>query len=113
MLAPNPERYPKLLIDTYEAAVVEEIDMKQVREILGLLTFENAKVVISGKDVLHNQAFDNPLSDMQKETYMKTKFRVYEKPVLPEIVDSLNFHIPKKNPLIPENFGIFSQIKLK
>lgn len=44
---------------------------------------------------------------------MKTKFQLYEKPILPEVVEPLNFQVPKKNPLIPDNFEIFSKQVLK
>ena len=46
------------------------------------MTYENAKIVISGKDVLDSEIFDadTSTSAVKKEQYMKTKYRNYAKP---------------------------------
>ena len=77
-----PERYPKLLIDTYEETIIEKIDMKQVVEIFDHLTYDNSKVMISGKRVLERPEFEG--TDV-KEKWMKTKYRLINKPALPSI----------------------------
>lgn len=43
----TPERNPKLLMDTYSDTVVETINLPEIIDILDILKFENAKVVLS------------------------------------------------------------------
>jgi secreted Zn-dependent insulinase-like peptidase len=46
-------RPEKLLVDTYGDAIVEEIDYSVIKEVLKHLSdFKNAKVVLSGKNIL-------------------------------------------------------------
>ena len=102
------KRPHKLLIDTYSEAIVEEYSLDQILEVMNYLKFEKAKVIISGQNVLDKHLFGKPLSAVMKETYMKTKYQLFQKPILG--LDSKNmFKLPHPNPLIPENFNIFGQ----
>lgn len=77
------------------------------------LTFANAKVILSARNVVNNNQIQlEPLSEILEEKYMKTKFQLFEKPELP-IIDTIAFKLPEKNNLIPGNFEIFSQEKKK
>lgn len=48
------------------------------------VTYDNAKIVISGKDILSSDIFDTDTaqSDVVKEQYMKTKYQNFPKPLL-------------------------------
>ena len=77
------------------------------------MTYENAKIVISGKDVLDSEILDGDTSTsaVTKEKYMKTKYRNYLKPA-PVESEKVEFQLPGKNPLIPESYEIYSKVKL-
>jgi secreted Zn-dependent insulinase-like peptidase len=77
------------------------------------LTFANAKVILSARNVVNNNQIQlEPLSEILEEKYMKTKFQLFEKPKL-STIDNIAFKLPEKNNLIPSNFEIFSQEKKK
>lgn len=80
--------------------------MEEILELLGMLSFDNAKVVISGKNVIDSGIFSKPTGEAQKEKYMGTKFRNFAKPRLE--IEAVELVIPRQNPLIPTNFEIFS-----
>jgi secreted Zn-dependent insulinase-like peptidase len=54
----------KLIIDTYSDAIVELMDFDWINKILNMLTFENAKVIISAKSALtkHIDILGQPMS---------------------------------------------------
>lgn len=70
------ERPEHLLLESYNEDIVEYVDLKQIKHILSLLTFENAKLVISAKNLLQNSEcfFGEPLGQPLKEKWMKTKY---------------------------------------
>lgn len=70
----HTERPEKLLTDTYSEAIVENYSIAQVCDILGELRFENAKIVISGKEILSRGIFNHPVSALMKDAYMKTSY---------------------------------------
>lgn len=44
----------KIMKDTYPDSCVEEIEMPPLKRLLDNLTVEKSKVVISGKNIIHN-----------------------------------------------------------
>jgi hypothetical protein len=58
VLGEYPERYEKLLIDTYEETIYSDYDMEEIVSILEYFTYDNAKILISGKGVLESDVFD-------------------------------------------------------
>ena len=57
LLGRCPERYKKLLMDTYEETLFENIDLDQIQGLLDYITYENAKIMISGKNILESDLF--------------------------------------------------------
>ena len=49
------ERYEYLLMDTYEDTYVEKVEMGEVVELMEMLTYENAKVIMSSKGLLESE----------------------------------------------------------
>ena len=76
LLGLTPERYSHLLLDTYEETIYESYDLAEIISLLEQVNFENAKIVISGKDLLESEIIEKEsvLSDVLKEKYMKTKY---------------------------------------
>ena len=76
LLGRTPERYSNLLQDTYEETIYESYDLAEIISLLEQVNFENAKIVISGKDLLESEILEKEsvLSDVLKEKYMKTKY---------------------------------------
>jgi len=44
----------KIVKDVYPDTCVEEIDMKWVKAFLSYLNLDNAKIIMSGKDLIHH-----------------------------------------------------------
>ena len=76
MVLSSPERYNMLLLDTYSEAYIERVDIPEIADILKSFTMQNAKVIMSGKNLLN----DFEEGDTLKEQYMKTKYKVIQKP---------------------------------
>ena len=79
LLGLYPERYPRLLVDTYEETLIENVDMKELDSILEMINYHNAKVMISGKKVLESDLFKTNSKEI-KEQWMKTKYKLVTKP---------------------------------
>jgi secreted Zn-dependent insulinase-like peptidase len=45
----------KILKDTYPDSCLEELDMKLVKNLLNLMTVERSKIVINGKNLIHDE----------------------------------------------------------
>jgi secreted Zn-dependent insulinase-like peptidase len=61
VLGNHPDRYPKLLIDTYEDTIVEDINMPEVLDLMSQLTYSNAKVILSSKNLLKGGLLDSEI----------------------------------------------------
>lgn len=107
LLGRYPERYNKLLIDTYEETLFENVDIEEVVSLMDKITYQNAKIMISGKYVLESDLFKKGSKEI-KEQWMKTKYKTVPKPSALEI-ELPQFSLPQKNPLIPESFEIYAQ----
>ena len=79
LLGLYPERYPRLIVDTYEETLIENVDMKELDTILEHINYHNAKVMISGKMVLESDMFKTDSKEI-KEQWMKTKYKLVTKP---------------------------------
>ena len=66
------------------------------------MTYQNAKVLISGKKVLESELFKSDSKEV-KEQWMKTKYKLIAKPDAKDF-ESPVFSLPNKNPLIPDSF---------
>ena len=83
-LSRHPERMPKLIKDSYIEAIVDHYDMESIRHILGQITFNNSKIVLSGQNIISDGKVNLTVaSDILVEKYMKTKYQLFEKPELP------------------------------
>ena len=71
--------------ETYCPDLIKTIDADDLREYAALLTYEKAKIVLAGKEVLSNEAvitsLGTPLSEIKKDHWFHSKHRIYRKPV--------------------------------
>ena len=84
LLGNETERYSHIILDTYEEAFYGSYDLTEIVSLLEEVTYDNAKIVISGKDILSSDIFDpeTAQSEVVKEQYMKTKYQKFPKPLL-------------------------------
>ena len=70
-----------ILEETYGEILVDNIDKDNLIEMAGILTYEAAKVILMGNDILSSETFVNLtlLKDEDKENYFGSKFKIYEK----------------------------------
>ena len=63
---------------------INHIDEDNLREYAALQTFDAAKVVLCGKDILTRddiiQKLGEPLTEVKKDYWFKTSYRIYSKP---------------------------------
>ena len=112
-LGQETQRYSKLLKDTYSESVVENINLPEIIQILGDLTYENAKIIISSKKILKEGAFpDLQDNEILQEKWMKTKYFKYEKRPINQESEKIAFQLPKQNILIPDCFDILAKEKV-
>ena len=75
----------KIIKSVYAGHYYEEVDMQDITEMLGQLTYERAKVSLQGNDLLSqiDEKTTKPISEQKKEPRFGSKYRVYEKPPNP------------------------------
>ena len=61
--------------ETYQETPVEKIDYTEILTILEIMKLKNAKLFLSGKNIIKNET-------KRVEKYMKTKYSVFQKPNL-------------------------------
>ena len=70
--------------EAFSPELVRTIDESDLREYAALLSFENAKIILCGKELLAQDAiietFGNPISPIKKDQWFKTSHRLYAKP---------------------------------
>ena len=75
----------QLLKRTYKPELIEHIDAEDLRDYAALITYEKAKIIIGGKDLLSKEAIvgvlGEPLTPIQKDHWFKTSYRLYQKPL--------------------------------
>ena len=55
----------KILMDTYPDTCIEEVDMELLKGLLDSLTLEKSKIVISGKNLIHNEELFGHATDFE------------------------------------------------
>lgn len=105
----NLERFEKLLLDTYEDVIIENSGLDQVIDFMDHITYENAKIVFSGDEILEEKLKYKPLGPSKKEEYMNTKYRRFQKPKLDskQGCEKGKLELPTTNPMIPDDFRIY------
>ena len=61
--------------ETYQETPVEKIDYTEILAILEIMKLKNAKLFLSGKNIIKNET-------KRIEKYMKTKYTIFPKPNL-------------------------------
>ena len=107
----------KVVKNTYSENVIENIDFGYLKNIFEKFTYENCKVLLNCNDLLSKRVHlvkTEPVSEMLKEKWFNTKYRIYTKPHNPQsafesreewnkITSALAE--PKKNEFIPEDIS--------
>ncbi|CDW88765.1 a-pheromone processing metallopeptidase ste23 [Stylonychia lemnae] len=110
--------HSQILKDTYSGIIVQKIDLKHIVDFLKQMTLDSCKIVMSGKNLLDKDLYENKLTKTKTEKWFKTNYQIVEKPVSSIInqiqnYDTSKLSLPLTNPLIPEDFKIKSQAKLE
>jgi len=72
----------KILKDTYPDTSIDEVDMKLFKSLVNELTPDKAKIVISGKNLIHNAELFGSSKDFnapKTEKWFKTKYLIVDK----------------------------------
>ena len=100
-----------MLKETYSPELINFIDAESMREYAKQLSYSNAKVVLCAKDIVKT-------SEVSKDAWFKTAYKVVEKPTdftaddlsLLQLVD---MHVPHTNRFIPTNVATIISTKDK
>ena len=70
--------------ETYTPELIKTIDADDLREYAALLTYDKAKIIMAGKEILSNneviQSLGAPLSEIKKDHWFRSSHRLYRKP---------------------------------
>ena len=77
----------KLIKDANTSPVIEKYDIKDVCRMLNDFSYENCKILLTGKGILENEEIGkqlgDPISEIKKEHWIHSKYRIYKKPANP------------------------------
>ena len=75
----------KILKSVYAGNYYEEIDMQDISDMLEQLSYERVKLSLLGNDLLSQieEKAIKPISDLKKEPWFGSKYKMYEKPANP------------------------------
>lgn len=63
--------------------MIDEIDYEDIKSLMGRMTYEKCKVLITANDIFKNEKADllpTPIGKQRKEQYFKTNYQFFEKP---------------------------------
>ena len=73
-----------ILKEVYNEAIIEELDVADIRAYLADFTLEKCKVVLCGNELFDQNKYSvkltEPISQLKKDKWFGTKYQLYNRP---------------------------------